>query len=169
MRWWKRPVRRDRRRAALVALGVLLVACGDGSRAAPADRQDEVAERGAAVMPFDLDATTHRFEPTGSGLVETVVADDATDAEQIGLIRGHLSHEAERFQRGDYRDPAAIHGDDMPGLAELEAGADAVRVTFERLAAGARLVFRSDDAELVDALHRWGEAQTADHGTHASG
>jgi len=56
----------------------------------------------------------------------------------------------------------------MPGLAELEAGADSVTVTFEDLVDGARLVFTTDDPGLVDALHRWGEAQTTDHGAHAS-
>jgi hypothetical protein len=160
--------RRRRRYLAAVALGLLTVACGDGDEGGNrTDRQAEVAERGAEVMPFDLDATTHRFEPTGTGLVQTVVSDDPADAEQVGLIRGHLADEAERFRQGDYRDPAAIHGDDMPGLAELEAGAERVTVTLHEVADGARLTFASDDPDLVDALHRWGEAQTTDHGSHA--
>jgi hypothetical protein len=32
-------------------------------------------------MPFDLEATRHRFEPVDDGLVETVVADDHEDTE----------------------------------------------------------------------------------------
>jgi hypothetical protein len=115
-------------------------------------------------MPFDLDATTHHFEPTSTGLVETVVADDRTDRKNIELIRQHLTHEAERFRSGDYSDPAAIHGDEMPGLTELEAGSDGIAVTFADLPAGATLTFIATDAALVDALHRWGEAQTSDHG-----
>jgi len=147
-------------------VGVLFGACG-GDDQSLQDRQTQVAERGAEVMPFDLDATTHRFEPTLTGLVETVVADDPADDEEIGLIRGHLAAEQERFEQGDYRDPAAIHGDDMPGLAQLEAGADAVTLELDQVPDGARLTFTSDDLALIDALHRWGEAQTSDHGTHA--
>jgi hypothetical protein len=130
-------------------------------------RQEEVAERGAEVMPFDLEATTHRFEATPDGLVQTVVADDPGDAEQVELIREHLTSEAERFRGGDYRDPAAIHGESMPGLAELEAGAGSITVDYQPRDDGARLTFRTSDPALVDALHRWGEAQTADHGRHA--
>ena len=117
-------------------------------------------------MPFELDAITHRFEPSDTGLVETVVADDPSDIDQIESIREHLEHEADRFGQGGYGDPAAIHGHDMPGLAELEAGAESVAITFDELTGGARLVFATDDPDLVDALHRWGEAQTTDHGTH---
>lgn len=150
--------------AALAVLG--LSACGDDD-GGPADRQAEVAERGAEVMPFDLEATTHHFEPTTDGLVETVVADDPGDEEQVGLIREHLASEAERFTAGDYGDPADIHGDDMPGLAELEAGAADVGIVYDDIEAGGRITFTSERPDLVDALHRWGEAQTTDHGSHA--
>jgi hypothetical protein len=146
---------------------VLLVGCGDGGAGDATRRQEEVAERGAEVMPFDLEATTHQFEPVADGLVQTVVADDPTDREQVGLVQDHLTQEAERFRSGDYRDPAAIHGDSMPGLRELEAGAGAIIIAYERRDDGARLTFRSDDPALVDALHRWGEAQVMDHGRHA--
>lgn len=152
-----------------MAAGMLAAACGgaDGDDDALAERQQEVAERGEHVMPFDLDATTHRFEPVGDGLVQTVSADDPTDAEQVELVRTHLDHEAARFAAGDYGDPAAIHGDDMPGLAELERGAEDIRVTYEPTRAGGRITFATGDAGLVDALHRWAGAQTSDHGAHA--
>ena len=166
-----------RRPAGVVAAGMLvlgLAACGDdggedrqGDSGANGERQAEVAERGADVMPFDLDATTHRFEPTPDGLVQTVVADDPDDADQVGLVRRHLAEEAERFAAGDYGDPAAIHGDDMPGLAELEAGADAIDVAYADAPDGARVTYTTSDPALVDALHRWSEAQVMDHGAHA--
>ncbi len=43
------------------------------------DRQAEVATRGAEVVPFDLEATTHRFRDTPTGGRHTVVADDPGD------------------------------------------------------------------------------------------
>jgi hypothetical protein len=153
-------------RRELVIAAALLAACSGGD---DASRQDQVADRGAEVMPFDLEATTHRFEPTDTGLLETVVADDPTDAEQVGLIRQHLAEEADRFVQGDYGDPATIHGQDMPGLSELEAGADDITVTLADLPDGATLTFTTEDPALVDALHRWGEAQVSDHGQHAEG
>jgi hypothetical protein len=155
----------------LVAAGLIVVGCGDDSEDsdddALEDRQAEVAERGAEVMPFDLDATMHQFGPAEDGTVQTVVALDPDDEEQVTLIREHLEEEAARFSEGDYNDPAAIHGEDMAGLAELSAGADAIAVAADDLPSGGRITFSTDDPDLVDALRRWAEAQTEDHGDHA--
>lgn len=157
--------------AGLVAMiAVTLAACADDdSTTVPesTDRQTAVADRGADVMPFDLDATTHAFTPTDDGLIEDVVADDPDDLANIELIREHLTSERDRFDRGDCADPAAIHGDDMPGLAELETGAADIEIAYSELDDGARLTFTSEDPALVEALHRWGEAQMTDHGEHA--
>lgn len=158
--------------AAAITLGLAFASCGGdddvtaGESTEP-NRQDEVAERGADVMPFDLDATTHRFIPSDDGLVETVTADDPNDTENVELIREHLMSERDRFRAGDYGDPAQIHGGDMPGLLELEAGAAEIDIVYGELADGARLTFASDNRKLVDALRRWGEAQVTDHGVHA--
>ena len=162
------PRRRIRLPSATVMLAaVAAVACSADGDDTTSNRQEEVAERGAQVMPFDLDATTHRFEPAPAGLIETVVADDPADGQQVALVQQHLAEEAERFRAGDYGDPAAIHGHEMPGLAELEAAAGAVTIELTNLANGATLTFTTTRPNLVDALHRWGEAQTFDHGDHA--
>ena len=96
---------------SLLAAAALLAACG-GSELE--ERQDAVAEAGAAVMPFDLERTTHTFEPLPDGGLQTVLSDDG-DAGQIALIRSHLAEEAERFAAGDFHDPSMIHGEDMAG------------------------------------------------------
>jgi hypothetical protein len=95
---------------ALLPLTVLavLAACRP---AGPTDRQAEVAERGSRIMPFDLDAATHRFDPDPDGLTQTVVADDPSDSDQVALVREHVRDEADRFARGDFDDPAHIHGE----------------------------------------------------------
>ncbi len=151
--------------AVAAALGVLWAAGTFDSRET---RREEVAQRGAEVMPFDLDQTTHVFEPTETGGVQEVVADDPTDEGQVLLIREHLEEEAEAFGRGDLSDPAAIHGEDMPGLRELEAGAARIDVRYSELPDGARITYASEDPALVSALHEWFEAQVSDHGDHAS-
>ena len=157
----------SRDRAVAVIAALALVACGGSGGGGAGDPGAEVATRGAEVMPFDLDATTHRFTPLATGLEQVVVADDPADAAQVALVRGHLQDEADRFARGDYGDPAAIHGDHMPGLAALEAGHDAVEIEYADVPAGARITYTTADPALVDALHSWGEAQVLDHGAHA--
>lgn len=128
-------------------------------------RQEIVAERGAKVMPFDLDATTHHFDTTATGAVETVTADSADDRTQVDLIREHLRTEATRFEQGDFGDPAAIHGHDMPGLQTLTERAGRIDITYAELPAGARITFTTDDPTMRSALADWIMAQNMDHGT----
>lgn len=151
--------------ALSAALVIAAAGCGDGDSLAL--RQAEVAERGAQVMPFDLDATTHTFTKTEDGGVQTVVADDPTDASQIELIRQHLREERDNFARGDFNDPAAIHGHDMDGVADLRAGYHDIAVDYLDRPDGAQLAYRTDRADLVEALHAWFDRQVTDHGPDA--
>jgi hypothetical protein len=169
--------RPGRRQAAALAAALVLVAagCGDASNepspptmSASADRQEEVAERGASVMPFDLERTTHRFAKTDSGGVQTVVADDPGDATQIRLIREHLRLEADEFRQGRFTDPARIHGQQMPGLADLRDSTGRIDVTYADTTDGARITYSTTEAQLVTALHAWFDAQVSDHGGHAT-
>ena len=125
--------------------------------------------RAAAVMPFDLNATHHTFTKTDQGGEEEVVVTDPTDARDIDLIRSHLQYEAAQFSKGNYSDPAAIHGMDMPGLKVLAAGASRVQVLYEEVPGGARITYSSDDPLLIDALHAWFDRQTSDHGMPSMG
>lgn len=153
-------------RAAAAVLATLLMASacgGDGE-----SRQEEVARKGAEVMPFELDRTTHTFESRPWGGIQTVVADDPADEEQVALVRSHLRAEAEAFARGDVSDPAAIHGASMPGLDELRAAAGRIEIAYLDVPAGGRITYRTGDAALVGALHAWFAAQVSDHGQHAS-
>jgi hypothetical protein len=133
-----------------------------------AERQAEVSGRGQHVMPFDLAATLHVFTKTTSGGIEKVVARRAGDRAQVRLVRAHLKDIQAQFAQGDFSAPAHIHGDAMPGLRELEgAPRGAVRIAYREVPAGAELVFTSGDRKLVAAVHRWFDAQVADHGHDA--
>jgi hypothetical protein len=149
-----------------VAALLVLVACGDDPDELDA-RQAEVARRGEQVMPFDLDATTHVFRATDDGGVQSVVADDPGDAAQVELIRAHLREEQSKFAQGDFDDPAAIHGHDMAGVAELAAGYEDITVSYAELPDGAQLTYTTDRPDLVDAVHAWFDRQVMDHGAHA--
>jgi hypothetical protein len=160
--------RGHRRIAPGIAVGILLlVGCGDDGEEPLAARQAEVADRGTQVMPFDLDATTHTFTDTDDGGIQTVTADDPGDDEQIELIRAHLRDERDKFAQGDFEDPAAIHGHDMDGVAELAAGYRDIAVTYADLPDGGQLTYTTERPDLVDAVHAWFARQVMDHGVHA--
>ena len=136
------------------------------SESGPDRRQEQVAARSATVMPFDLERTTHLFQARADGGVQTVTSDDA-DPRQVTLVQDHLRQQAAAFAKGDYSSPAAIHGNDMPGLAELSAGSSRVQVIYEEARNGATLRYVTSDSMLVGAVHRWFAAQRSDHGRHA--
>ncbi|GAA2405817.1 hypothetical protein GCM10010191_12160 [Actinomadura vinacea] len=132
-----------------------------------AARQAEIAAKSRQVMPFDLDRTTHRFTKTGTGGVQTVTADDPADARQVELIRQHLTEETAAFRKGDYGDPASIHGGEMPGLRELEQGHTRIATRYAQTPSGAQITYTTSDPGLIKALHAWFDAQVTDHGQHA--
>ncbi|MEV4471271.1 hypothetical protein [Nonomuraea sp. NPDC049504] len=132
-----------------------------------AGRQAEIEAKSRQVMPFDLERTTHRFAKATTGGVQTVTSDDPADAEQVRLIREHLTAEAAGFSKGDYGDPASIHGGEMPGLRELEQGHSRLDIRYIEVPDGARITYTTTDTSLVAALHAWFDAQVTDHGQHA--
>ncbi|MGZ4689888.1 MAG: aspartate carbamoyltransferase [Acidimicrobiia bacterium] len=153
----------------LAAAAIIAVAGCDGAGStAGTDRQGRVEARGAQVMPFDQQRTTHIFRATTTGGVQTVVAQDGHDTKQIALVRGHLRDEARRFASGDFSDPMAIHGMKMPGLDQLRRHAARVRVEYSSVARGGH-TYQTADPILVGALHEWFDAQLMDHGTNAHG
>ena len=131
-------------------------------------RLDEVAERGGHVMPFDLEKNAHVFSKTDQGGLQQVMVKDKLDTEQIGLIRAHLSEISKDFKHGDFSKPAGIHGEDMPGLAELKsAKAGAIKIEYTELPDGAQISYSTSSPKLINAVHRWFDAQLSDHARHA--
>ena len=151
---------------ASVVLSVALAGCASTDTEL-AERQEAVAEAGAQVMPFDLDATTHVFIDTATGGTQDVIADDPTDNANIALIREHLEDEAAKFEAGDFSDPEAIHGAGMPGLATLKDRYEEIGVELSSTESGATITYVATDAVLVEAIHDWFKAQTNDHGDDA--
>ena len=130
-------------------------------------RQRAVADAGAEVMPFDLDATTHIFTDTATGGTQDVIADHPRDDTNIDTIRHHLADEAAKFRAGDFSDPEAIHGSSMPGLAILKERHGDISVELADTDTGATITYTSSDPDVVAAIHDWFAAQTSDHGKHA--
>ncbi|MFZ0134657.1 MAG: hypothetical protein WAK95_19125 [Desulfobacterales bacterium] len=145
---------------------VLLASIGHAAVSAQT-RQEHVHQAAQRVMPFDVAKTVHVFEMTQTGGVLRVIAKDPGAADQVALIRKHLQGEAEKFQKGDFGDPASLHGGNMPGLKDLQAGAARIKVTYAELPAGAEITFLTPDLQLLTALHRWFGAQLSEHGADA--
>jgi len=132
------------------------------------DRLDEVAKRGTHVMPFSLEQTTHIFSKTEKGGLQQVIVKDSSNAEQIKLICEHLSKISQEFIQGDFSDPAKIHGEDMPGLAELRTATPGqIKIVYKELPNGAEIDYTTDNTKLVDAIHKYFDAQLSDHARHA--
>jgi hypothetical protein len=146
----------------------VLVGLPLATAAQDAQRRAEVAKRGADVMPFSLKATTHIFTKTADGGIQRVVVKSAADAAQVKPVREHLRDIQAQFLKGNFSGPTHIHGAEMPGLAELEAAKPGqIAIDYKDVDAGAELRYRTTDAPLVLALHRWFDAQLSDHGADA--
>lgn len=120
-----------------------------------------------SVMPFDISKTIHIFKMTEFGGIQQVIVKDPGSHDQVPFIQQHLQHEAERFQLGDFSDPAKLHGDQMPGLKELQAGASAINVSYTTLPNGGQITFETSDLRFLTAIHRWFGAQLSEHGADA--
>jgi hypothetical protein len=135
---------------------------------ADAQRQAEVSGRGKDVMPFSLAATTHIFTKTAVGGVQQVVAKKSADVQQVNLARTHLREIREQFLKGDFSGPSHIHGQDMPGLADLNAAKPGqIAIDYKDVKGGGQLTYKTQDANLAAALHKWFDAQLSDHGKDA--
>lgn len=160
-------IRRSTLFTFVITCNLILVPAVIAENVSP-ERLEEVTRHGRHVMPFELKQTQHIFTKTETGGVQQVIARDPSNAPQIALIRQHLAKISQEFRRGDFSNPAKIHGEDMPGLAELrQAEPGRLEVRYRELDNGAEITYASDDAGLIDAIHRWFDAQLADHGPDA--
>lgn len=146
------------------AVSFLLLTCGS---VLGQSQQEHVHNMSHSVMPFEMAKTVHIFKMTDSGGVQRVVVRDSGYADQVTLIQQHLQKEAGRFRQGNYSDPAALHGNEMLGIKELQLGAKRVKVSYTSLPEGAEIRFETTDLHLVTALHRWFGAQLSEHGADA--
>lgn len=155
------------REMTAAAWAAALVVLLSSSVSANDPRQVQVERKSERVMPFSMDASLHRFVPTPTGGVQTVTVHHG-DARQVRLVRSHLRKEARSFARGDFTDPASIHGGAMPGLQAMHAGAKRISVRYADVSNGAAITYATADQALVSAIHAWFKAQVSDHGAHAT-
>ena len=75
---------------------------------------------------------------------------------------------SEKFEQGDFSKPAHIHGEDMPGLAELKtANPSQIKIEYTSLPDGAQINYSTKLPQFIKAIHQWFDAQLSDHARHA--
>ena len=119
------------------------------------------------VMPFDMSKTIHIFKMTVDGGEQRVEAREPVDTGQVALIRQHLAHEAAEFAKGNFGDPAHLHGAEMPGLRKLAEAPKNIKVTYADVPNGGKITFEGANIRVVTAIHRWFGAQLSEHGADA--
>lgn len=131
-------------------------------------RVSEIEKKSSQVMPFDLTETVHYFLKNNSGGTQQVIAKNATDTNQIHLIRHHLKQISQQFSQGNYSAPAKIHGKTMPGLLTLkQADKNQISIEYKKINTGAEIRYSSREPNIILAIHQWFDAQLTDHAHHA--
>ena len=106
---------------------------------------------------------------TIAGGVQRVVAKSPDDSLQIEMIGAHLKEIADRFRRGDFSEPALVHGAAMPGLAELRAAKlGELKTRYHDVPSGAEVEYLSDNPKIIGGVHDWFDAQLAEHSAAAA-
>jgi len=167
-------------RAALLALPLgALVACG--GQAAPDARGSGPAvtaspgesgagdtafaalqERGRLGMGVDQYTSTHVFDSLeDGGRIE--LQRDVDDPEGVAIIRAHLREIAEAFARGDFRTPAFVHAQEVPGTRIMAERREHIRYTFRELPRGGEVRITTRDPEALAAVHEFLAFQRKEH------
>jgi len=149
-------------------LTLSLIAIAFGAVAAaqtPQDPHEAMHARGAHVMGFDQDATTHHFYLYADGGAIDVAANDPADTVNVEAIRSHLPHIAQMFGSGDFSSPMLVHATNVPGTADLSRLADRVRFTYVETPRGGRVEANTSDPAALKALYAFLRFQISDHRT----
>src|SRR5581483_4449549 len=122
-------------------------------------------ERGAHVMGFDQQKTTHHFHLDPDGGAIDVSANDPDDQADIKAARAHLPHIAKMFGEGDFSAPVLVHATNVPGTADLARLKDRLSYRYEETPRGGRVNILTADPDALAALHTFLRFQIADHKT----
>jgi hypothetical protein len=134
-------------------------------QAAAGHSHDQVKQRGAHVMGFDQDATTHRFRLHPDGGAIDIAVKDGADLVNRDAIRSHLPHIAEMFGEGNFEAPMLIHDTQVPGTARMAELKSRIRFVYVETPRGGRLDIFTSDASALAAVHEFMRFQIADHRT----
>jgi hypothetical protein len=144
----------------LVFLAILQAAAGSSHQG-----HSSLDARGAMVMGFDQEKTTHHFLLFTDGGAIDISANEGSDEESRNAIRSHLPHIARMFSEGNFAAPMLVHASDVPGAAELAKRKDRIRYTYVETPRGGRVDIVTKDDAALRALHEFLRFQIRDHDT----
>lgn len=132
----------------------------------PQDTHREMDHRGAMVMGFDQERTTHHFVLYQDGGAITITVNDIADVKNRDAIRSHLPHIATLFGTGRFDAPMIVHDSaDVPGTRVLARRSDAVRYVYAETSGGGRIDIITTDREALAAVHEFLIFQITEHRT----
>lgn len=128
-------------------------------------RHADVNRRGAQVMGFEQEKTTHHFYLYPDGGAIDVAVNDAADGTNLEAIRAHLPHIAMLFGAGNFEAPMLVHDTNVPGTAQMAQWKDRITYSYVETPKGGRVDIRTADAGALAAIHAFLEFQIIDHQT----
>jgi hypothetical protein len=129
------------------------------------DHHAQMNKRGAQVMGFDQEKTTHHFYLYSDGGAIDVAVNDASDKADLGAIRTHLPHIAMMFRQGNFKSPMLVHATNVPGTTEMAELKDHITYGYVETPKGGRVNIVTTDAEALKAIHAFLKFQISDHKT----
>ena len=116
------------------------------------------------AMGVDQYTSVHHFDalPDG-GRIE--LQREVDDSVGVAQIRRHLREIAAEFAKGDFRTPAFVHDQQVPGTAVMAARRDAITYSVRDLPRGGEVRIRTTDPEALAAVHEFIAFQRQDHRT----
>jgi hypothetical protein len=129
------------------------------------DQHKDMNARGAHVMGFDQDKTTHSFRLHPDGGAVDISVKDGADATNRDAIRSHLPHIAQMFGDGNFEAPMLIHATRVPGTEQMAAMKNRIRFVYVETPRGGRLDIFTSDAAALKAVHEFMRFQIDDHRT----
>jgi len=146
--------------AALVLIAVRVVTAQQNH-----DQHRQMNQRGAQVMGFDQEKTTHHFYLYADGGAIDVAVNDASDKTNLDAIRAHLPHIAMMFSHGNFDAPMLVHDTNVPGTVEMAKLKDRITYKYAQTSKGGRVKIMTTDAEALKAVHAFLKFQITDHKT----
>ena len=104
---------------------------------------------------YDPKAVTMTVVSSGSGVIERIVANDTSDATQIGRVRAALQKEVDALGERQFTTPVGVRRD-ASWLATLQtAPVGAIRARYFEVRAGGEVRYAADDPAVLTALTDW--------------
>jgi hypothetical protein len=125
----------------------------------------EVDKRGDEAMGFSHTLTRHSFRLRKNGGAIEVIAKSGDDAKSVAAIRDHLRSIAKSFAEGDFAKPMATHGRLPDGADVMRDRKAMIRYQYEDVPSGGRVLIRSEDDRVIEAVQRFLRFQIEEHRT----